>query len=220
MLRGKVNVCRQVRRRRWSERLVYKTRNLELHSSLDRQPMKLSQHRSDVLTAQNRSWKTLIFSSQHEHTPLGNPLLDVWSGRIKIAISYKDVVISIVYKIESKVCEYNAKINLRPSYPFVTISSDLGCPMAYSCSLSMGFWEYRMGKAIGTKFAIEIDMTNITEVKGAVIWVTWPPFENACLPKHGTTDDGGSDRPTTATTSYNLEEFYSYYEWQRVQPPA
>jgi len=31
--------------------LMYKTRNLELHSSLDRQPIKLSQHRSDVVTA-------------------------------------------------------------------------------------------------------------------------------------------------------------------------
>ena len=40
-----------IRRRRGSERVVYKTRNLELHSSLDRQPKKLSQHRSDVVTA-------------------------------------------------------------------------------------------------------------------------------------------------------------------------
>ena len=37
-----------------SDCMVYKTRNLELHSSLDRQPMKLSQHRSDVVTARRR----------------------------------------------------------------------------------------------------------------------------------------------------------------------
>jgi len=32
-----------------NERLMYKTPNLEIHSSLDRQIMKLSQHRSDVV---------------------------------------------------------------------------------------------------------------------------------------------------------------------------
>ena len=36
---------------RWSKRLVYVTRNLKFYSSLDRQPMKLTQHRRDVVTA-------------------------------------------------------------------------------------------------------------------------------------------------------------------------